>query len=126
MASDNQGILYVAIFVSLTVKAVHIEAMSDLTTAPFIACLRRFIAHHDKPALIWSDHGTNFVGANHHLKDLYQFLCEEKTNESIANYCMTQGMCWDFIPEHAPHFGGLWEAAVRSTKNHSWKIVRNV
>ena len=54
---------YVCVFVSLTVKAVHLELVSDLTTDAFIATLRRFIAHRGKPHLIWCDHGTNFVGA---------------------------------------------------------------
>ncbi len=35
---------YVCVFVSLTVKAVHLELVSDLTSGAFIACLRRFIA----------------------------------------------------------------------------------
>ena len=35
---------YICIFVSLTVRAVHLEAVSDLTTDAFIALLRRFIA----------------------------------------------------------------------------------
>ena len=54
---------YIAVFVSLSVKAVHIELVSDLMSEAFIACLRRFIARRGKPTLIWSDHGTNFVGA---------------------------------------------------------------
>ena len=65
---------YIAIFVSLTVKAVHLEAVSDLTIDAFLACLRRFVAHRGKPSLIWSDHGTNFVGGNHQLTDLYKVL----------------------------------------------------
>ena len=55
---------YACIFVSLSVKAVHLELVSDLTSEAFIACLRRFVAHRGKPSLIWSDHGTNFVGAD--------------------------------------------------------------
>ena len=35
---------YVCLFVSLSVKAVHLEPVSDLTTDAFIAALRRFIA----------------------------------------------------------------------------------
>ena len=54
---------YLCIFVSLTVKAVHLELVSDLTSEAFIAALRRFIARRGYPTLLWSDHGTNFVGA---------------------------------------------------------------
>jgi hypothetical protein len=35
---------YVAVFVSLSVKAVNLELVTDLTSEAFIACLRRFIA----------------------------------------------------------------------------------
>ena len=43
---------YACIFVSLAVKAVHIELVSDLTTEAFIATLRRFIACHGLLSLI--------------------------------------------------------------------------
>ena len=54
---------YVCIFVSFTVKAVHLEPVSDLTTEALLETLRRFIAQRGKPSVIWNDHGTNFVGA---------------------------------------------------------------
>ena len=56
------------VFVSLSVKAVHLEAVTDLTSEAFIAALRRFIARQGYPTLIWSDNGTNFVGANREIK----------------------------------------------------------
>ena len=34
---------YVAVFVSLTIKAVHLDLVSDLTTESFIACLRHLV-----------------------------------------------------------------------------------
>ena len=64
---------YICVFVSLTVKAVHLELVSDLTTDAFIACLRRFVSRRGIPSMIWSDHGINFVGAAREIKDLYQW-----------------------------------------------------
>ena len=49
------------ISISLTVKAVHLELVSNLTTDAFIAYLRRFIAGCGKLWTIWSNHGTNLV-----------------------------------------------------------------
>ena len=116
---------YVCVFVSMSVKAVHLELVSDLSTDSFIACLRRFISRRGKPSSVWSDHGTNFVGANRILKELYAFLLSTKTNETICNFCSTRGIDWHFIPERAPHFEGLWEAAVKSFKTHLTRVVGN-
>ena len=71
---------YVCVFVSLTVKAVHLELVSNLTSEAFVACLRTFIARCGRPSLIWSDHGINFVGAAHEIKELLQFLREQETS----------------------------------------------
>ena len=117
---------YVCVFVSFTVKAVHLEPVSDLTTAAFLAALRRFVVRRGKPCVIWSDHGTNFVGASRELRELFTFLDRPETRHSISNHCTTQNIEWHFTPEQAPHFGGLWEAAVKSFKQHFRKVVGNV
>ena len=49
---------YMCVIVSFTVKAVHLEAGSELTTVAFIACLHKFVARRGKSMTIWSDHGT--------------------------------------------------------------------
>ncbi|GFX71549.1 integrase catalytic domain-containing protein [Trichonephila clavipes] len=54
---------YIALFVCLATKDVHIEAVGNLTTDSFIAALRRFSARRGAPRHIYSDNGTNFVGA---------------------------------------------------------------
>ena len=100
-------------FVSFSVKAVHLELVSDLTTEAFLATLRRFVARRGKPSTIWSDHGTNFVGAANDLRELYTFLGQAETRDSVSNFYAEQNIDWRFIPESAPHFGGLWDEAVK-------------
>jgi len=117
---------YVCVFVSLSVKAVHLELVSDLTTEAFIAALRRFIARRGKPTLLWSDHGSNFIGAARELQEFVKFLNLQKTQGVISDFCSTQNITWEFIPERAPHFGGLWEAAVKSMKSHLKRVTTNV
>ena len=117
---------YICLFVSLSVKAVHLEPVSDLTSDAFIAALRRFTARRGKPSVIMSDHGTNFVGANRELKEMYDFLKEQRTRGEISDFCSTQNIQWKFIPERTPHFGGLWEAAVKSMKFHFKRVIGDI
>ena len=117
---------YACIFVSLAVKAVHLEVVSDLTSESFIATLRRFIARRGYPSLIWSDNGTNFVGADRELNELYQFLSQQNTEGTISDFCTARKVEWRFIPERSPNFGGLWEASVKSMKTHLKRIMGSV
>ena len=117
---------YVCLFVCLSVKAVHLELVSDLTTDAFVAALRRFVARRSYPSLIWSDHSTNFVGANRELKELLDFLHTQQVQETISEFCNCKIIEWRFIPERAPHFFRLWESAVKSTKLHLSRVVGNV
>ena len=108
---------YVCVFVSLSVKGVHLELVSDLTSEAFLASLRCFTSRRGKPSLIWNDNSTTFAGAARELKEFYDFLEDQKTQQQIK---------WKFIPDHAPHFGVLWEDAVKSMKNHSRRVTSNV
>ncbi len=60
---------YICVFVAMSIKAVHLEVVSDLTSAAFVACLRCFIACRGKLSVMWSDHGSNFVGASRELTE---------------------------------------------------------
>ena len=113
-------------FVSFSVKAVHLEAVSDLTNGAFIVTLRCFVAHRGYPTLIWSDNRTNFVEANHEIKEFYDYLKQQQVNGIISEFCSSHSIEWRFILEHGSNFGGLWETAVKSAKTHLRHIVGNV
>ena len=103
---------YVCVFVCFATKVAHLELVSDLTSEAFLAALRRFISRRGLPTDISSDNGSNFVGANNTLTDLYAFLSLSSTQDSICSYTAQQQITWHFSPERAPHFGGLWESLV--------------
>lgn len=114
---------YISVFVCFATKAVHIELVSDLTAEAFISALRRFISRRGKPGCIYSDNGTAFVGAHNQLKEVHDFLNNKQAQTDINQYLCEQETTWKFIPPNAPHFGGLWEAAVKSAKYHMSRIV---
>ena len=117
---------YICLFVCLTVKAVHLELVSDLTAEAFLAAFRRFLSRRGCPSLMWSDHGSNFVGAKGDLKDLSNFLSNQITQGAISDFCSSNKIVWRFIPEKSPHFGGIWESNVKSVKAHLKWIVSPV
>lgn len=109
----NKIKVYICVFVCMSIKAIHLEVVSDLTSDGFIAALCRFTARHGLPEHIYSDNGTNFVGANNQLKKLYTLLNSEKYKDKVNKFASERCITWHFIPPVAPHYGGLWETSVK-------------
>ncbi|XP_055597349.1 uncharacterized protein LOC129747262 [Uranotaenia lowii] len=114
---------YVALFVCLSTKAVHLELVSDLSTDRFLQALRRFIGRWGRIADIFSDNGTNFIGAKNYLQEIHQLFTSKQHQEMVSKHCADEGIQWHLNPPRAPHFGGLWEAAVRSAKHHILRVI---
>ena len=68
----------------------------------------------------------NFVGAAKEIKELYAFLQQTEAQNIFCNVCSSQGIQWHFTSEHVPHFGSLWEAAVKSMKYHLCRVISDV
>jgi len=98
---------YIAVFVCFATKAIHIEAVTSLTTEAFLAALRRFIACRGRPRTIHSDNGTNFQGAANELHSVYKMLQSTSQMASVQDFLATEGCELNFIHPHAPRFGGL-------------------
>ncbi|XP_075150403.1 uncharacterized protein LOC142224509 [Haematobia irritans] len=110
---------YGALFTCLTIRAVHVEIVHTLSTASCILAIRNFIARRGAPREIFSDNGTNFVGAERELREATKAI---DTNEFVRVFTSRETK-WNFNPPAAPHMGGAWERMVRSIKTVLYKIM---
>lgn len=108
----------------MVTKAIHLEAVSSLTTNAFLAAFRRFISRRGACTDLYSDCGTNFVGASKELQVLYN-KNKNSLPDDIRDSLSLIGTTWHFIPPASPNFGGLWEAGVKSTKYHLKRIMND-
>lgn len=116
---------YVAIFVCMVVKAVHIEVVEDLSTDAFLGALRRCVSRRGLPETIHSDNATNLRGARNELHELYALFQSQNFQEKLAILVNEFKIKWHFIPPLAPNFGGLWEADVKQFKHHFKRVAYN-
>ncbi|MBM6549257.1 hypothetical protein H7673_10365 [Streptococcus dysgalactiae subsp. equisimilis] len=103
---------YGCLFSCMKTRAVHIEVASSLTVDSFIMALMRFISRRGKPIEIFSDNGTNFVGADIELRKLIASWNQTR----LSNEMLQRNIEWNFNPPSASHRGGLWERFIRSVR----------
>ena len=99
--------VYVAIFVCLAVKEVHLELVSDLTSEAFIAALRRFIARRGFCVTIYSDNGTNFVGANKELRELRNLLQSDDHKVKVQSFLADRRIERKFLESNSSQLTSL-------------------
>lgn len=103
---------YGCIFTCLTTRAIHMEKLNSLDTNSFINAFRRFVSRRGVPSKIWSDNGTNFVGANTELRKSF----EEIDQEQVRKCALKLQVEWSFNPPYASHMGGIWERLIRTVR----------
>ncbi len=105
---------YFCLFICLTTKAIHLEVCATLDTQEFLAAFRRFSNRRGTPFAVYSDNGSNFIGAKTELQAIQRML--RISSESISHLATNKELQWHHIPPRSPHHGGLWEAGVREMK----------
>lgn len=113
---------YICIFVCMVTKAVHIELASDLSTETFIAAFERMCSRRGRPGHVYSDCGTNFIGASRVLQKEFEDYKQILT-PNFYNKITDMGVQWHFNAPAWPTAGGLWEAAVKSMKYHLRRVL---
>ena len=88
----------------MTSRAIHVEPLIGLDTSSLKNALRRFMAIRGTCKHLYSDCGTNFIGANN--------LDLRELNHPVVD----QEYRWHFNVPHASHHGGPWERKVGSIR----------
>ncbi|XP_063890370.1 uncharacterized protein LOC126056266 [Helicoverpa armigera] len=57
------------------------------------------------------------------MKEFTQFL--KNNHNNITEILANDNIKFNFIPPYTPHFGGLWEAGVKSCKYHIRRVIGN-
>ncbi|XP_062121932.1 uncharacterized protein LOC133835832 [Drosophila sulfurigaster albostrigata] len=108
------------LFTCLTIRAVHLDIATSLSTDSFLCILKAFIARRGCTRRMMFDNGTNFRGANRVLKDEVERIL---TRDVETKYPEMEFM---FIPPGSPHMGGAWERLVSSTKSILTEILPHI
>ena len=86
------------------------DPFGDLTTEAFLMAYRRFLAlTGEATRVMFSDNGSNFVGAYAELRRGLTRLNKNQITASMA----CRGVNWKFNPPLASHQGGIWESMIR-------------
>ena len=75
---------YIALFICMSTRAMHLELVSDLSTQKCIDAIRRFVGRRGIPKIIYSDCGRNFLGAGRKLRGLYDLLKSSEYNDAVT------------------------------------------
>ncbi|XP_029157998.1 uncharacterized protein LOC114930404 [Nylanderia fulva] len=82
--------------------------------------LPSFSARRGIPSDLYSDNATTYQGAD---RELVTAIRQTQADVDLQAKFASKPVQWHFIPPSAPHFGGMWEAGVKSVKHHLRRIL---
>ena len=122
-AGSSKKKVWVCLFTCVTVRAIHLELVKDMTAEQFLLALRRFIARRGKPAQLILDNAPQFKLAKTAIDKAWK---ETVSNHELQSYTANQGIEWNFIVELAPWMGGFYERLVGTVKGALKKSIGKI
>ena len=98
---------YICLFLCMATRVVHSQEMDS-----FLLAFHRFTSRQAIPEDVYSDNGTNFVGAARELR----LVVESWDKTHLQSKLARRRVLWHFNPPAASHQGGCWERLRRSVK----------
>ena len=91
--------VWVCIFTCVTVLAVHLEIVDDMTAEQFLMALQRFISRRNTPDTIILDNAPQFKLTKTTVDKAWQ---QSITHENVQRFTSDAGIKWKFITEFFP------------------------
>ena len=107
---NNRDIkMYLLIFTCLSIRAIHIELVPDMTTNQFVLALVRFVNLYGIPSHIYSDNDRSIIaGVNLVSKVFASNEFKEKFDKFNIKHIR--------IPMYSPWVGATWERMIKTLK----------
>lgn len=116
---------HVCLFICLATRAVHLELAADLSIQAFIAAFKRLLSRRGPCLTLFSDQGTNSLGAKRQFNETHHLLRSAHFKDLFQKELNLYTINWKFYSPSSPHIGGIWEANIKSVKTHLSKAVGN-
>ncbi|CAB4011964.1 RNA-directed DNA polymerase from transposon X-element [Paramuricea clavata] len=102
-------------------RAVHIEAVFGYDTDSFLMALSRFVSVRGWPEIIYSDPGSQLIGAERELTETWKNIDRQSLHKSGTE----NGLTWIFGPADSPWYQGAVESLVKSAKRAIHFAINN-
>ena len=107
---------YILIFTCFNTRAIHLEAVSSMSTAEFVLAFVRFVNRYGIPLAVYSDNAKSFQQAGGIIKNL---LSSSEFEEKFR----TASISHKSIPVYAAWYGAAWERMIKTVKECFAKVI---
>lgn len=101
--------VWIVIYTCAVYRGVYLDIINSLSSEEFLDSFHTFTYKVGRPSTMFSDNGTNFIGAQSMMKRLNWKELEPKLQ--------VKQIVWRFNPPTAAWWGGWWERLIRSLKD---------
>ena len=110
--------VYFLFFVCVSTGSGHVEMLPDASSSSFANAFDRFVSRRGMPAVLISDHGSNFKGFESELKQLSE-------DPALESFLYEKGLLWRWTPIGAPHMNGYVERHLAILKSVIRRVLKN-
>ena len=114
--NGNNYKMFLLIFTCLSIRAIHIEVVPDMSTHSFVLALLRFTNIYGIPSHIYSDNARSFIAGCNLVEDV---VSSNEYNEHFRVHNIKHIT----IPLYSAWVGSTWERLIRVVKSCLYKTV---